>query len=404
MHIHAAISTTLVLAFSESWDQHISTGKNHIKGAKLLIDEALFQHKQRPVQGDELSRLAFLCNSWLYMDVIARLSSADGDDFGDFDEYFNALDPNGRPMTQLDPLMGCASSLFPILGRVANLVRKARMAESNTPSIISQAMDLKMQLEDWVPPASIEDPEDETTNPHDAQRTARAYQYATLLYLHQAVPEIPSLKSAELARNALCELATVRPSSRSVIVSIYPLMVAGCEAVLEEDREWVRSRWRMLSSRMKLGILEKCQEVTQEVWNRRDAYAEAMLQANSNDDVDSPNTVSPTSPLKRRFSSAFQDDADTDADGIFCWLDVPTSKRRLLNAASGLFEVPQPAPVFLPMTSSSEFGEGRRRSDLDTEALPVEFTVKGRLHWLGVMRDWGWEGEFSDLHIMICVC
>merc|ERR1711963_718283 len=102
--------------------------------------------------------------------------------------------------------MGCAHTLFPIIGRVANLVRKVRKSDSNGPTIISQAVQLKSQLEEWAPPSFIEDPEDETTSPHDTIKTALAYRNATLLYLHQAVPEIPSESPSVLAKRVLCDL------------------------------------------------------------------------------------------------------------------------------------------------------------------------------------------------------
>ncbi|KAF2741127.1 hypothetical protein EJ04DRAFT_558491 [Polyplosphaeria fusca] len=376
MRVDAAISTTLVLAFSESWDQHISTGINHIKGAKLLINKALTEHSQVPLRGDEFNRMKFLCKTYIYMDVIARLTSADNDDSNDFDMVSEAMTVFGGSAGELDPLMGCAGSLFPIVGRVANLVRKVRRTESNGPSIISQAMQLKSQLEEWDPPSHIEDPEDDTTSPIDSIKTARAYQYATLLYLHQAIPEVPSETSAVLAKKVMCEMATVKPSSRAVIVQIYPLMAAGCEAMDAEDRTWVLERWASMQSRMKLGIIDKCQEVTKEVWNRRDAHTEAaeMLAHERNDSVSS--AVS----LKRDFSSMSE---DMDFDDPFSWLDG-ASKRRAVDSS---FDEVQSGPTAVKL----ERRESRKRVDSGTELLDLEFTVKGRLHWLGVMKDWKWE-------------
>jgi hypothetical protein len=273
--------------------------------------------------------------------------------------------------------MGCAHTLFPIIGRVANLVRKVRRMDSNGPSIISQAIQLKSQLEEWTPPSFIEDPEDETTSPHDSIKTAVAYQYATLLYLHQAVPEIPSQPSS-LAKRVLCELATVEPRSRSVIVHIYPLMAAGCEVMDQEDREWVMERWGFMQSRMKLGILEKTLEVTKEVWCRRDAFAaERQMLDDMRSDSFSPNT-----PLKRDFDSFFE---DFQADGDFCWL-AATPKRRATDSMSA-YAQPVPSPIIL------EAPRRRQTSNGNTELLEPEFTVKGRLHWLGVMKDWEWEGK-----------
>jgi hypothetical protein len=352
MRVDAAISTTLVLAFAESWDQHISTGINHIKGAKILINQALVQHRHKPKHGEEWTRLKFLCNTWIYMDVLARLTSADDDDAYDVDTIQESIYATGETETTLDPLMGCAHTLFPIIGRVANLVRKVRKSDSNGPTIISQAVQLKSQLEEWTPPSFIEDPEDETTSPHDTIKTALAYRNATLLYLHQAVPEIPSESPSVLAKRVLCDLATVHPRSRSIIVHIYPLMSAGCEAVEPDEREWVTERWRLMSSRMKLGIIERCLEVTKEVWSRRDARAsERVLHLN---DMRS-HSFSPDVALEHEdgvFSSDF------DGNGDFCCQETSDWKSALPN---------------------------------DTENLDGIVTVKDRLHWLSVMKEWQWE-------------
>ncbi|KAL1606779.1 hypothetical protein SLS60_004186 [Paraconiothyrium brasiliense] len=397
MRVDAAISTTIALAFSESWDQHISTGINHIKGARVLINKALVQHNRNPVRGEELTRLKFLCNSWLYIDVIARLTSADTDESSDYDSVLDSLHMGENDACQLDPLMGCAQTLFPIIGRVANLVRKVRRVDTNSSTIISQAMELKRQLEAWIPPSYIEDPEDETTSPHDSIKTATAYQYATLLYLHQAVPEIPSLPSAVLAQKIVRELATVDHRSRSTIVHIYPLTAAGCELVDPVDREWICDRWHRTAARMKIGIIERCLEVTKEVWSRRDTYAaEAALDQEMNGNI-----YSATPSLKRHFSNS-SDDFESAVD--FCWLEPP-AKARAVDAVStldgeGEFCWLEPAPREAPrrVPVQSAMSGGMRRSEvMGTETLPYEFTVKGRLHWLGVMQDWNWEGQIVHL-------
>jgi hypothetical protein len=380
MRFDAAISTTLVLAFAESWDQHISTGINHIKGAKLLINQALLQHRRAPRHGDDWNRLKFLCNTWIYMDVIARLTSTDEDESNDVDAVHDSIYSMGRTETSLDPLMGCAHSLFPIIGRVANLVRKIRRVKHNGPAVIFQASQLKVQLEDWRPPSFIEDPEDETTSPRDSIKTAIAYQYATLLYLHQAVPEMPSLSSSALATRVLDEIATVEPQSRSTIVHIYPLMAAGCEVTKEEDRDWVSRRWELMSSRMKLGLLEKTLQVTKEVWARRDEYAANCL-SQENTPCD---RFSSHSPFKREYDQY----VDNFFPGNTSMGVGPVSKRSMHNPFPQ-FEDPATTPVIPEQLNH------RTRHESPVEFLEPEFTVNGRLHWLGVMQDWSWEGEFA---------
>ncbi|KAA8568237.1 hypothetical protein EYC84_008619 [Monilinia fructicola] len=91
MRTDTALATTLVLAFAESWDQHISTGIEHLRGAKILVNQALIKHNKRGLVGDDLARLKFLCNTWVYMDVIARLTSIDDDDSTDFENLLSPL-------------------------------------------------------------------------------------------------------------------------------------------------------------------------------------------------------------------------------------------------------------------------------------------------------------------------
>lgn len=378
MRFDAAISTTLVLAFAESWDVHISTGINHIKGAKLLINQALVQHQHVPKEGEDWTRLKFLCNTWIYMDVIARLTSTDDDESNDVDIIYDNIHTAGHMETSLDPLMGCAHSLFPIIGRVATLARKVRRTSRVSSDLISQATRLKCQLEEWTPPSYIENPEDESTSPRDSIRTATAYQYATLLYLHQTVPEIPSPSAFVLAKRALCELAAVEPSSRSCIIHIYPLMAAGCEMIEEEDRAWVTQRWELLSSRMKLGIIEKSLTVTKELWARRDAYAE---QRNVFEGRYEHKVSSATGSLKRNLDEYMEYEDDE-----VCWFGS-RSKRR--DAAGSRAQ--QSTPITHSFEEESQ--TDRYVPNGNPGLLDAEFTVKGRLHWLGVMQDWNWEGK-----------
>lgn len=380
MNLDTAIATTLALAFAECWDQHISSGNDHIKGARTMINIALAQHSQVALTGINLARLKFLSNAWVYLDVIARITTVDADESDDYDKLYclystpAASNPAGQPGfgidfgmpidAQLDPLMGCASTLFPLIGRVANLVRRVCRSKSNSAPMISQAMELKLLLETWDPPAFIEPPEDPTSNVQHTVQTAEAYRWATLLYLHQALPEIPAISSAEMAKKVLVFLATVPLASRCVIVHIYPLMMAGCEAVGDEDRQWVRDRWTAMSQRMRIGLLEKCLEVTEEVWRRRDDYESQPLRRRAQMSVTNIQTRRASRPSLSNSGGSFQ----SSAQG---------GRRRMTQEDAGQGE------------GMSSIGS---RDDMSGVMDPM-LTVRGGLHWVGVMQDWGWEGE-----------
>lgn len=395
-----AIATALALGFCESWDQHTASGNTHIKGAQALVKRTMEKHQQNPVAETDLARLKFLCNAWVFMDVIARLTAVDSDESNDFDNtfIFASENPNivmgddedsgfgidfGMPIdARLDPLMGCANTLFPLIGRVANLVRKVCRSQNNSPAVISQANDLKLGLETWDPPAYIEEPKDPTTEVQHTLQTAEAYRWATLLHLHQAVPELPSDSSRDLSQRVLQYLATVPLASRTVVVHIYPLMVAGCEASNEEDRQWVRDRWAAMGQRMRIGVIEKCATVTEEVWRRRDAYE---AQPTTRRKLVATAELNPSRQRGQppvRTDTGFQSSDPGRTGMVFSYVEVDGEQQ----SGSGADRRP-PRP-------GSRHNRGMSHMD-------AAYTVRGHLHWVGVMWDWGWEGE-SAVYLALC--
>jgi hypothetical protein len=348
MQTDAALATTLSLAFAESWDQQTSTGILHLKGAKALMRQTLRNRLRRHTPADELARLHFLYNTWLYMDVIARLTSVDEGDKEDLGGVPFPLPTNG--IHDVDPLMGCATTLFPLIGQVANLIQRVRKSEKNSFVIISQARELKNAIDQWDLPTHFNPPDDPNSELQDSIQTAYAYRWAVLLYLHQAVPEIPSPSSAELADNTLKFLATVPLTSRTNIVHIFPLFAASCEFENEEDRGWIMDRWQMMQNRLKIGNIDRCVEVIHEVWRRRDSARAERGRTRSLD----PGEVIPIS-------------RPATQNGL-CLEDIPATLMgtRVVSTFSTV------------------------------EDLDYQQTVRGRHHWVGVMKDWDWEGKDRD--------
>ncbi|CAZ80527.1 unnamed protein product [Tuber melanosporum] len=363
----AALATTLVLAFSEAFDQHISTGIEHLRGAKILVRQALAKHSASSPDEVAHKRLGFLYNVWVYLDVLARLTSDEDED----DQGPVTVNRPLTPISEIDPLMGCAATLFPLIGRVASLVQKVRQTDQNTYDIINEGMGIKNLLERWAPESHYDPPVDSSSNVVHCVKTAEAYRYATLLYLHQAVPELPSLGSRELAQKVMLLIADIPMSSRSCIVHIYPLLAAGCEAITEGERSWVKSRWEDMCSRMWIGNVSKAWEVMKEVWDRRDRFWESQeaIQRYS------------LSPTGARFCSPT--------------LDAPIYKR-ISPVGSEMEEVYGWGGAAL--TENDDMGlKGRAMTDDSSGSTPSEIlaehemSVRGKLHWVGVMKDWKWE-------------
>lgn len=315
----AALGTTLVLAFSEAFDTHISFGVEHLRGARVLLNQALVKLPMLSYNSEGMRRLQFLHNVWVYLDVLARLTSDREDDF-----CTGVLHEPLIPSAEVDPLLGCAATLYPLIGRAASLSQRVRKLEVNSDGIIADAMELKDALESWAPENYYEPPEDPSSNVAHSITTAEAYRWATLLYLHQAVPEIPSLSAHELAKKAINCIASIPPDSRCCIIHIYPLLATSCEAITEEERNWVRARWEGMMGRMWIGNVDKSYQVVKEVWGRRDSFLREWQLGHR-----------ATPP---RYGS--------------------------------------PLKIFYQ----------HEKGDYE-----YEVSVKGSLHWLGVMKDWGWE-------------
>ena len=385
MRTDAALATTLSLAFAESWDQHTSTGIQHLKGAKALMRQTLADRLSRRFSGEDVARLRFLYNTWLYMDVIARLTSVDEGDNFEIDCSPFAVPTDA--IQEVDPLMGCASTLFPLIGRAANLIQRVRKSESNSFSVISEAIDLKTAIERWQPPQYFEPPEDPSSDVQHSFQTAQAYRWATLLYLHQAVPEIPSESAAQLAERVLVLLATVPLSSRTTIVHIYPLLAASCEAVKEDDRVWILQRWAAMQNRLKIGNIDRCVDVIREVWSRRDSFEQERQQLQLRRNTIRPGSVIvPVDTMKRRSSYGSQSN-DLSGSSSFYSITEPW-KRKATSPDSNRF--------------STSLNCARRGSTFaDDASMEHAKTVRGRLHWIGVMKDWGWEGKIYIFTINI---
>lgn len=428
MRLDSALATSLALAFSEGWDSHVSTGVQHLRGAKIMVNNAVVKHQRDMQQGrmnnQDAARLKFLCNTFVYMDVIARLTSLEESADLNFEQVLNTVNTPTGDQVEVDPLMGCATTLFPLIGRAANLIQRVRKTETNSLNIVSQAMELKEQLQRWksLNVMSFERPEDPNSEVQHSIQTAEAYRYATLLYLHQAVPEIPSDPAQKLAKKVLVTLASVPLSSRTTIIQIFPLFAASCEVAGGEDRLWVTRRWEAMMSRLKIGNVSACWRVVQEVWKRRDAHeskmAERRLKRSGSRRVPGdhfkPLELHIPPNLKRKapggdapvgFGDVFfgapgrhRDDLHVSDDE----LDVTTGstlKRRMtfdsMNFGADVAPLSRHTGIGVPMSMPSP-GFGRRDNmDILNDQLETEYTVRGGLHWLGVMAEWGWEGMLT---------
>lgn len=264
--------------------------------------------------------LQLLFNTWVYFEVLSQMTSHQGTDDKGIDlvatiTKATVLEDAGSPHSDhlhrsdlapargsganffdkldlmlnddyIDPLLGCAQSLFLVMGRVASLIARVRQtgkkAARNSLAHITYAAELRKQLVDWrsvvsfLPPAPRERAGLPSWDLYSCLATAEAYRHATLLYLYQAVPEVALAALHQLAERIFVLLAAIPLTSNLHITHIFPLLVASCEALPGEEREWCEARWAMLSERLWIGNIDRALEVVKEVWRRTD---EMLLKA-----------------------------------------------------------------------------------------------------------------------------
>lgn len=273
----------------------------------------------------------------------------------------------------IDPLLGCAQSLFLIMGKVAVLISKIRRTHwemgkellekarpfRNSLADITTATQLKQQLIDWKPtlssammgmnyegasaPSQGDARAATTWEISSCIASAEAYRYSTLLYLHQSVPEIPSMSSAQLADKVFVLLASVPMTSNIYIVHIFPLLVSSCEARPGDEREWCLSRWEALAEKMWIGNIDKALEVVKEVWRRKDEFETSRVK--SKEDRLSFNVAG-------------------DGDGAVKLIEINGQLSGLMAA----------------INQNSEKKSDDHRGGINS-----------RFHWSTVMKEWGWE-------------
>lgn len=376
--LDAALAATLALGFAETWDgESTATGMTHITGAGILLQQMLSNQNTGAYTREEEVRLEFLYNTWNYMDVMARFTCLDLCPPVPENLVAATVGRLDFSSTKLDPLMGYATTFFPIMRQVADLMCRVRIrnAPRNSPAIISQALELKRDIEDWVPPIDLETIDDHSQLMTDAIQTAEAYRWSILSLLFQAVPELPNLTSyGELAEKVLVYLATIPLSSPTIIVHILPLMVAGNDAVDPEDRDFVRSRWKSMSARLVTGIVERALEITEEVWKRRDDFLARRAPLLLDDTAAAAQPSDAISPTNHA------------GYGTGSGAGSPSSGGHPANA-------PQARPSSRKVNAFPMSAAFKKGVDTITRSGCIDYTVKGSLHWLGVMKEWQWQGE-----------
>ncbi len=209
--------------------------------------------------------------------------------------------PSLSPMCNVDTLLGMATTLWPIIHRLAGL--RALKNELSTavhanaaPSKIavlrteftSTAQAIETALLQWqpqLPPGFIPDDDNDPTNPDkqpsdnrlsSIHNNALAYRHASLVYLYRTLlsrPRVhPSVQTHAHACLTRCTQTVRHQGPMSAL--LWPLFVAACEAVTPEDRGLAEQAFCEVEKRQGMRNIGRAWRVVGEVWRRGDVYFE----------------------------------------------------------------------------------------------------------------------------------
>ena len=230
IRVDAALATTLALSLAKTWEApRTTTDFEYMNEARTLLKQAIANVDFSTLSAKNTQRLSFLANTWIYMDVIARLTSSTTDDNVDTELISRCRQLESSTQGQIDPLLGCAHELFPLIGQAADLVRFVWQDESrrNSPTVISQAAELMRLAETWMPEIDVTNAVEPEFIIADAIQTGEAFRWSLILMLRQAVPALPGFRTTDqIAQKILVYLATIPAASASTCVHMFPLLIA----------------------------------------------------------------------------------------------------------------------------------------------------------------------------------
>lgn len=234
--------------------------------------------------------------------------------------------PAASPLTGVDTLLGMATTLWPVIHRLSNLLplkseldAAVRTRQVNKAAVLREELQttvaaIEAALQLWTPclppncaidtndptrvlgipspPTSPSDPgeDDENaaaSNPasgdgeqrpqiHSILNNAMAYRHSALVYLYRTIcahPRRHPLVQAHAHLSLTHCVATVAHKGPMGAL-LWPLFVGACEAVAERDRALATQAFAALERRQGMMNIERAWEIVQEVWRRADLVKE----------------------------------------------------------------------------------------------------------------------------------
>ena len=199
------------------------------------------------------------------------------------------------PQPSIDPLLGLATSLWPVIHKLSSLLALKKEIEESAAHAETQGSaslrsefdalcsDVECALHEWQPmlPAAGKlramggQANDMVITEKQLQstlNTALAYRHSSLVYLYRTIYECPRHHPMvqHHASASLLHCAATVESGGPMGALLWPLFVASCEATLLRDRALAREAFKGIGQRQGMTNIDRAWMIVQEVWSRTD--------------------------------------------------------------------------------------------------------------------------------------
>ncbi|KAG0648885.1 L-arabinose-responsive transcription regulator ARA1 [Hyphodiscus hymeniophilus] len=201
------------------------------------------------------------------------------------------------PLSAVDTLLGLSTNLWPIIHRLSHLLSfKYSLEAAIAAGETSKATVLRTELEntsqaieialtEWKPhvaPISLINDDQSDISVVDTRmqsilNNAESYRHSAFVYLYRTIRSRPRShscvqKHAHLSLLACSNVVKLAEQCQNGPMSalLWPLFVAACEAVTEEDRALALEAFGGTERRQGMNNILRAWEVVQEVWSRAD--------------------------------------------------------------------------------------------------------------------------------------
>lgn len=231
---------------------------NHLVGARAM----LAQRREGLTAWKSLPGPRFLLSLFAYHDILSSVSRSSRP-LIDHGQDFDAIEG-------VSSMKGIASVLH-VVAAISELQDLPKLGGSRD-HFEATASRLEQALKHLDPsPPSISGEVQST----DITLTAKAYRHAAFIYLYRVWLGIgaPSPITLHHVQQCLLNLSQVSVLSPLVSSHIWPLFTAGCEAIHEEERQFVRDRFASMFCSLKFPVMKRILTDIKAVWDCKDLEA-----------------------------------------------------------------------------------------------------------------------------------